>query len=151
VSTSLPKIAVGQGTTTTVAQAEIDALGHAMAIGYESLPVPATARRGKPLARDFCTGSGTCSEEVFVLPTTAHPSVLVAWYDRQLGPTEIPWRDWQPCVPGLVISGGGAFSERSWVRPNKQVLRLYVFAADRDQPGPYVRITRGTEDICGDG
>jgi len=140
-------------TTSTIAAAAIKALGAALPIGYERLPVPSAARPGKPPADDFCTGSRTCSEEVFVLPAAARPATLVAWYDLQLGPTEIPWRAWQPCFPGNPAEPDpNSFdSERSWVQPGGRVLRLYLFAANADQPGPYVRITRGVEPICGDG
>jgi len=140
-------------TTSTIAAADITALGAALPIGYEGLPVPSAARPGKPLAGDFCTGSRTCSEEVFVLRAAARPATLVAWYDLQLGPTEIPWRAWQPCLPGNPAEPDpNSFdSERSWVQPGGRVLRLYLFAANADQPGPYVRITRGVEPICGDG
>ena len=138
-------------TTTTIPVTEINALGKPLPIGYEGLPVPASARSGKPLAHDFCTGSTACTEEVFVLPGTARPEALLAWYDQQMGPTEIPWRNWQPCIATNVADGSPSFAERSWVQPGSRVLRLYLFGADVDNPGPYVRITRGIEDKCSDG
>jgi hypothetical protein len=51
----------------------------------------------------------------------------------------------------MTADGDATFAERSWTRPGHRVLRLYLFDADGDRAGPYVRITRGIEDICADG
>jgi hypothetical protein len=138
-------------TTTVVTADEIAAIGSPTARGYEALPVPSSARVGQPQAHDFCTGSVGCSEQVFVLAATVNPQVLLAWYDQHMGRTSRGWRDWQACFPGMTNDGSPSFAERNWNKPGGLVLRLYLFASDADQPGPYVRITRGVERLCGDG
>jgi hypothetical protein len=146
--TSASPTTIGPTTTIDPIASEMTALGATQPIGYEGLPVPGAAYAGKPMPNDFCTGSGACAEQVFVLPSSVSEMALQRWYRDRLGVGR-QWRNWPlcPAYEGAPVET----TEWSWMRPGNQVLRLYVFAADADQPGPYVRITRGVEEICGDG